>query len=279
MFLPYKIKDSEIQSLVSGQLLSNSFCSEYHSLRENIRSSISAIDIESTIVNGTQLQEEWFPVDFADMKFDVFISHSHADVNRSVLPLASWLYHHLGLRCFIDSLYWQYADDLLKKFDDYYAYKSQSNTYDYQIRNYTTSHVHIMLSMALMKMMDKTECILFVDSDNSIKYKKGDSQTPSPWIYEEISFANILQIRLPQRYYTRIRPIYESGGRLNERYFSEAARPDIRYSIDITKFQELTSSFLQNIKGLKGEAALDVIHKKVLDSCKIKERLRKSLSF
>ena len=98
MFLPYKIKDSEIQSLVSGELLSKSFCSEFHSLRENIRSSISAIDLESTVVNGTQLQEEWFPVDFADMKFDVFISHSHADVNRSVLPLASWLYHHLGLR-------------------------------------------------------------------------------------------------------------------------------------------------------------------------------------
>ena len=155
MFLPYKIKDTEIKSLVCGELLDKNYCSTYNLLEQKIKSSIDSVNIEDTIVNGTQLQEEWFPVEFPDMKFDVFISHSHADVSKSVLPLASWLYKHLGLRCFIDSLYWQYADDLLKKFDEYYAYNSQLNTYDYQIRNYTTSHVHIMLSMALMKMMDK----------------------------------------------------------------------------------------------------------------------------
>jgi hypothetical protein len=131
--------------------------------------------------------------------------------------------------------------------------------------------------MALMKMMDKTECILFVDSDNSIKYKKGETQTPSPWIYEEISFANNLQIHIPERYFKRIRPIYESGGRLNERIFSATSRPDIRYSVDITKFYELSSSFLKSIRLHKGDKALDEMHNKMLDSYKIEERIRKQL--
>lgn len=276
MFLPYKIKDSEIKDLIHRELPGKGFCTEYNLINQKIKASIDAVNIEDTIVNGTQLQEEWFPVDFSDMKFDVFISHSHADVRKSVLPLASWFQQNLGLRCFIDSLYWQYADDLLKKFDNYYSYKADKKAYDYQIRNYTTSHVHIMLSMALMKMMDKTECILFVDSDNSIKYKKGDTQTPSPWIYEEISFANNLQIHIPERYLTRLCPIYESGGRLNERYFSATSRPDIRYSVDLTKFYELSSAFLKSIR-YKGDKALDEMHNKMLDSCKIEERIRKQL--
>ena len=264
MFLPYKIKDSEIKSLLGTLPIDRRYYDKYFFLEQKIKDSISAVDIKDIVINGTKLQEEWFPVDFSGMEFDIFISHSHADVEKTILPLASWFYEHLGLRCFIDSLYWKYSDNLLKKFDNYYAYKSENKAYDYQIRNYTTSHVHIMLSIALMKMMDKTECILFVDSDNSIKYNKGDTATPSPWIYEEISFANSLQISIPQRYYTRIRPIYESGGRLNERHFSEQEMPEIRYSVDLTKFQELDSNLLQCIKntGHKGKKALDVIYNK-----------------
>lgn len=261
MFLPYKIKDSEIKSLLGTLPIDRRYYDKYFFLEKEVVESISAANVED-IINGTKLQEEWFPVDFSGMEFDIFISHSHADVEKTILPLASWFYEHLGLRCFIDSLYWKYSDNLLKKFDNYYAYKSENKAYDYQIRNYTTSHVHIMLSMALMKMMDKTECILFVDSDNSIKYNKGDTTTPSPWIYEEISFANSLQISIPPRYYTRIRPIYESGGRLNERHFSVQEMPEIRYSVDLTKFKELNSILLQHVKnnGCKGKEALDMIY-------------------
>lgn len=275
MFLPYKIRENEIASLTRGKLIDLNYSKDYNLLKQKIKSSISAVNIENMIISGTQLEEEWFPVDLPDMNFDIFISHSHADVNKFILPLASWFYKHLGLRSFIDSLYWKYADELLMKFDDYYAYNSQNSTYNYQIRNYTTSHVHIMLSMALLKMMDKTECILFVDSDNSIKYKKGDSQTPSPWIYEEISFANKLQMHIPQRYRTKFSPIFESGGKLNERYFSEVARPEVYYSVDLTTFQELDSAFLRSIVG-RGDNALDQIHNKSLNSCKV-ERLRRKL--
>lgn len=257
MFLPYKIKDSEIKSLLGTRPIDRRYYDKYFFLEKEVVESISAANVED-IINGTKLQEEWFPVDFPNMEFDIFISHSHSDVNKSVLPLASWFYEHFGLRCFIDSLYWQYADDLLKKFDNYYALNPDRNTYNYKIRNYTTSHVHIMLSMALMKMMDKTECVLFVDSDNSIRYQKGDTTTPSPWIYEEICFVNYLQRCIPNR----LSQSLSSGGKLNERHFSEQEMSKIRYSVDLTKFKELKSSLLQRVKntGYKEKDALDMIY-------------------
>ena len=33
--------------------------------------------------------------------------------------------------------------------------------------------------MVLMKMMDAYECLIFIDSDNSMKYSKGQVPTPS----------------------------------------------------------------------------------------------------
>lgn len=85
MFLPYKIKDNEIRSLVNGELLDKNYCGEYNLIKQKIKASIDAVNIDNMIVNGTQLQEEWFPVNFADVKFDVFISHSHADINLCCL--------------------------------------------------------------------------------------------------------------------------------------------------------------------------------------------------
>lgn len=197
MFLPYKIKSQVIKSLTNQYLLNHDFLKQYDDLRDVVRTSVDIEQIKQDLIQGSRLQEQWFPVNHLEMQFDVFISHSHADVDDGVKKLASWMWEKLGLRCFIDSLFWQYADDLLKMMDDWYAKKSDGRHYDYKIRNYTTSHVHAMLSMALMNMMAKTECVLFVDSDNSIKYQRNQPQTPSPWIYEEINFAQNLEIMVP----------------------------------------------------------------------------------
>lgn len=137
--------------------------------------------IKRSLIQGTKLEEQWFPTDSQLMQFDVFISHSHKDINTHIIPLALWFWHNLGLRCFIDSQFWQYADNLLQLMNNWYA-MNETGYYNYNVRNYTTSHVHAMLSMALLKMMAQTECVLFVDSDNRIKYQKGQTRTPSPWI-------------------------------------------------------------------------------------------------
>jgi len=46
--------------------------------------------------------------------------------------------------------------------------KKDGKIYDYELRNYTTSHVHMMLSTALTEMIDNTECIMFYNTSLSV---------------------------------------------------------------------------------------------------------------
>ena len=269
MFLPYKIKSSEIEQLLSSCNNDMSYYDwedNFNTLKTIIEEFYDIEQIKKNLINGSKLQEEWFPVNQDWMKFDVFISHSHKDIESTIKPLAFWIENNLGLNCFVDSLFWQYADDLLKSIDDWYAIKD-NGSYNYDIRNYTTSHVHAMLSMALMNMMAKTEMVLFVDSDNSIKYQKGLAQTPSPWLYEEINFAKNLQVVLPERYVDKLVPINESGGRIQQRCF-DSHELNVRYEVDLTMFYEIYANTLVNNKrnGNTGDDALDFFHSKALKS-------------
>lgn len=109
------------------------------------------------------------------------------------------------METFIDSCSWGYCDDLLKKIDNKYCYNAKSKTYNYTLRNYTTSHVHMMLSTALTEMMDKTECVIFFNTPNSInmatelKKIKDKEKTFSPWIYHELSMTTLLKEKVPNR--------------------------------------------------------------------------------
>lgn len=158
---------------------------------------------EDGVINGTALKEHWFSISHKD----IFISHSHCDLNR-VKAFAGWLYECFGLEAFIDSCSWGYCDDLLNKIDKKYCYDPKRKTYDYQLRNYTTSHVHMMLSTALTEMMDNTECVIFFNTPNSINMadelekieKKSKKETTiSPWIYHELSMTTMLRSKRPQR--------------------------------------------------------------------------------
>lgn len=258
MFLPYKISSDSIRNLTGIGTSCEDFMSEYNKKNQEIKDYSKEI-VNKQAINGTDLQELWFPVDEIG-EFDVFISHSHKDIEKLVVPFASWLYSHLGLRCFIDSQYWQYADDLLNIIDKQYAWQEESRTYNYYIRNFTTSNIHIMLSMALMKMMNKTETVIFIDSDNSVTYKKEDGQvTPSPWIYEEINFAKNLEIKLPERWLKKIKPEAEHVLLSEQREFSNLQEPNIYYCIDTSNFYELTGTFLNRIHK-RNDAAMDEFH-------------------
>lgn len=276
MFLPYKIKSEEIQRLAQEEQINrNNYLRIYESLRETIESCISNVNIREPLIHGSRLQEQWFPVENIDLGFQVFISHSHSDVDNYILPLASWLYERLGLMCFVDSLFWSYANDLLRKMDNIYA-RQPDGYYNYDIRNYTTSHIHTMLSMALMQMMAKTELVLFVDSDNSLQYVQGQPQTPSPWIYEEINFASNLQMQIPERYFERLTPIYENGGRLNTRCFSAQEQElHVNYDVDLSRFYEITANELFENSSLRNRntAAMDYFHNKALNSYKRGQRI------
>ena len=141
-------------------------------------------------LDGSAIQEKWF----SQVNCDVFISHSHQDEDLAI-AFAGWLKENFNISSFIDSCIWGYADNLLKIIDDRHCKNYVSNTYNYHKRNLSTSHVHSMLSMALMQMIDNTECLFFLNTPNSISLKDIETRTFSPWIYLEIGMSRMIRER------------------------------------------------------------------------------------
>ena len=64
----------------------------------------------------------------------------------------------------------------------------------------------MMLSTALTMMIDKTECLIFLNTPNSITASELIEQTESPWIYSEIAVTNMIRKKLPSEH----RAVYKS---------------------------------------------------------------------
>ncbi|MDR6673864.1 hypothetical protein [Xanthomonas sp. 1678] len=157
-----------------------------------MRSTLDAYLTEDGILDAKALSKAWFPA----IKADVFISHSHNDEAKA-LRLAGWLEENFGLNSFIDSTVWSSADALLKKIDDKYCIHKNGTSYDYEKRNLSTSHVHMMLAMAITEMIDRCECLFFLNTPASITPGKtiNEAKTSSPWIYAEIAISKTIQKR------------------------------------------------------------------------------------
>jgi hypothetical protein len=149
-------------------------------------------------LDAAKMQASWFPA----VSADVFVSHSHAN-EQEALRLSGWMKRELGVTCFIDSAAWGYSDELLRLIDDSYCYTPSTQTYVYAKRNRSTSHVHMMLATALSKMIDKCECVLFLNTPDSLTPKDvvegagASGASFSPWLYFEISTTRIVQRRTP----------------------------------------------------------------------------------
>ena len=106
-------------------------------------------------INGSKMQSNWFP----QIDADIFISHSHRD-EKMAITLAGWLDEIFGISTFIDSCIWGYSNDLLRQIDNKHCLNPSGETYSYEKRNNSTSHVHMMLSTALNMMMMKQRSVL-----------------------------------------------------------------------------------------------------------------------
>lgn len=150
---------------------------------------------ENGTIDGTALSEKFFPT----LKTDAFLSYSHTDKELAYM-VSGLLSKYFNLETFIDSYFWGSADKLLMEIDDQYCWQKESYTYNYRKRNFSTSHVHTMLSASIMKAMDSAEIIIFLNTPNSVPDLKDaidkdgyDNYTLSPWIYEEMLFTTMLK--------------------------------------------------------------------------------------
>lgn len=188
-------------------------------------------------LSAEMIEKDWFK----SIDAHVFLSHSHAD-ERIVKALAGFLYSKYKIKCFIDSCVWGYANDLLKAIDDKYCKtiknKDGSLSYDYNIRNQSTSHVHMLLNSALAKMLNKTECLIFLNTPNSIKAQDimEEAKTASPWIYSELLMAT----EFPHRELLDYRKV--------EHRIYEFAELSLEYKVSV---DELTPLNLSDLKKLE----------------------------
>ena len=237
----------------SNELYYSYYYKKGHSLFEKynklIKDSIKKyVDPISGIIDGTMLQKDWFPT-INDC--DIFISHSHKDEDLAI-ALAGWLYEEFELNSFIDSCIWGYANDLLLGIDNIYCVKDDQ-FYDYNLRNYSTSHVHMMLNMALMQMIDKTECLFFLNTPHSIRLSDIKTQTLSPWIYSEIGISQMIEKHEPERFEI-----------FNESYDKRSSLC-ISYDLDLSHLAEISTNDLSlwSIYGIKKEEALDALYEMI----------------
>lgn len=165
----------------------------YSEMKNAIDDSLNSFYSDGKL-DGKKLSEEWFP----QIPADIFISHSHKDFNTA-LVLAGWLYDKLDIICFIDSCAWSYADELLKAIDNQFC-KNPDGSYDYSTRNFSTAHVHMMLTVALTRMINNCECLFFLNTPNSILPENSVDRTLSPWIYTELSMISLIKERLPKEH-------------------------------------------------------------------------------
>jgi hypothetical protein len=224
----------------------------YKRHKEMIKKILNDFSLQHGALNGSAIQENWFP----QIKADVFISHSHSDA-RTAIIFSEILQNCFNLSSFVDSCIWGYSADLLKIIDDEYCLNPGGDTYNYTKRNSSTSHVHMMLSTALMMMMDNCECVFFLNTPNSVTTKDVIKRTQSPWIYSEINISRLIKHRLPQRIKMLKKSLLESS--------REDFSVEIEYELDMSHFIELTEdNFLEWGEQSNGkEHSLNVLYKLV----------------
>ena len=232
-----KISDKDVDHLIDYQ--------HNYSYSQIIRDALSRNIVASYSIDANKLKSDWFPM----VSSDVFLSHSHKDIElaKKIAHLLSKL--HLGT--FIDSEVWGYSDDLVKQIEEqYYPYGA------FRAHDKIVAHVNIMLTSALTKMLNNTECIIFLNTPNSIipaGYSNAN-KTDSPWIYHELFTTSILPVNAP------IRKSHHRPGTV----VNEATQPHILHTPPLDHLTDLDDSdftdWINKSKNKNYYHSLDVLY-------------------
>ena len=276
MFLDLKIENV----VASDSEWSDSDVASYKAKKDNI-----AIRLEEYLMNGNNLldaekiQQSVFP----ETEIDVFISHSHNDEEQAIRIALSL--EKIGLKPFVDSCVWGYADELLKKIDNKFCIPPGWENYSYALRNRTTTNVHLILNAALQQMIHRSELFVFLGTESSIKideYMSDTERLSSPWIFSELMFAQ--NVKRTERKQLELGGL-ESYGKLNEAVFDSKPLefryllPQSTYSMDYKQFIEWLSSYSQpeapdSIRRIRGFEHIDKLYAELGVDAKLLEAPR-----
>ncbi|MGL2812680.1 TIR domain protein [Helicobacter pylori] len=131
------------------------------------------------ILNHRELQEAFFSPFKPQLKnAQVFLSHSHADRNKA-LEVKDYLENQTKRKVFVDSLFWDYKDDVLNESAEYDDISKIEDAFT------------LILRESLQDMIEKCPYFVFLQSSNSVSFNQNLLKiTYSAWIYEELKIAH-----------------------------------------------------------------------------------------
>ncbi len=135
---------------------------------------------DDIILGHNKIKEAFFSPFKPQLKnAQVFLSHSHADENKA-LKVKNYLEEYLDAECvFIDSLFWDYKDDVLNKLARYDDISKIEDAFT------------LILRESLQDMIEKCPYFVFLQSNNSVSLNQDLlGITYSAWIYEELKIAH-----------------------------------------------------------------------------------------
>ncbi|WRB40245.1 TIR domain protein [Helicobacter pylori] len=168
--------------------------SNIHEVANKIKTLIqkSLKNNEYTLLNRNEIKEAFFnPLQERLNKTKVFLSHSHIDMKNNdflgVKNIKSFLEpSDRSNLIFIDSLFWDYKNDILKEIKKHHIDVSK-------IEDAFT----LILRESLQDMIEKCPYFVFLQSKNSVSLNQGLLHhqdllkiTYSAWIYEELKIAH-----------------------------------------------------------------------------------------
>ncbi|GAA9060178.1 toll/interleukin-1 receptor domain-containing protein [Helicobacter pylori] len=143
---------------------------------------------DDTILNHSEIKEAFFSPFKPQLKnAQVFLSHSHADKNKA-LEVKNYLESKTNhrVRVFIDSLFWDYKDDVLNELEKYDDTSKIKDAFT------------LILRESLQDMIEKCPYFVFLQSNNSVSCNQDLSCiTYSAWIYEELKIAHSIRESRP----------------------------------------------------------------------------------
>ncbi|MUU57697.1 TIR domain protein [Helicobacter pylori] len=146
---------------------------------------------DNIVLNHNEIKEAFFSPFKPQLKnAQVFLSHSHADKNKA-LEVKDYLESQTKRKVFVDSLFWDYKDDVLNKLARYDDISKIKDVFT------------LILRESLQDMIEKCPYFVFLQSKNSVS-NQGLSRnqdllkiTYSAWIYEELKIAHSISESRP----------------------------------------------------------------------------------
>ncbi|WQW62182.1 toll/interleukin-1 receptor domain-containing protein [Helicobacter pylori] len=146
---------------------------------------------DNIVLKRNEIKEAFFSPFKPQLKNDqVFLSHSHADRNKA-LEVKDYLESQTKRKVFIDSLFWDYKDDVLNELAKYDCISRIEDAFT------------LILRESLQDMIEKCPYFVFLQSSNSVSNQWLSRNqdllkiTYSAWIYEELKIAHSISESRP----------------------------------------------------------------------------------